>query len=448
MSYRLVIVIVSFGAIFSCSTSSAQSDWSLVQCINHALENNLQVKGSQLNFASVRQNQNLAIGNYLPTVNGDAGSTHYTGFSVDPQTNLLINSGYQLDYIWLGSSTNLFSGFANHRSLKKARIDVKAGTAQQKVVKDEIRITTTFGYLNAVMAQEQEEFLAALVKTTEANLERIKLMVANERLSMNDQLETEVSLAALRVQHSQAKGNVRLTLLSLGQLVQHESPTTFTVEAPNFTNNDAKAAVLKSDSTYYQASIENLPSAELARLNHESNLMDSKIANSAFFPTLSFNLGLSSFYTKNDGSSDAESYNTQFVNNRLQWFGLSLNIPILNGGSAYVASRKAAINSEISSNQLDQSNQQLQNTVSQSVTNVAVARENLFYSEQYLANAKALYDNSQKQLDLGTVTILQMSIAQNRFIEAKAQFTAATYDLLFKNMLLNYYLTGTVQTPN
>ena len=64
----------------------------LEQCINHALENNLQIKQAEINTQISEYNSSNSKYNLLPTVNGNAAWNNNFGRSVDPFTNQFTTS--------------------------------------------------------------------------------------------------------------------------------------------------------------------------------------------------------------------------------------------------------------------------------------------------------------------------------------------------------------------
>src|SRR5690349_4758568 len=67
--------------------SSAQQAWTLQQCINYALEHNIQVKQADLNRVSARENYEQSYATMLPSLNAGASQNYYYGRSIDPYTN-------------------------------------------------------------------------------------------------------------------------------------------------------------------------------------------------------------------------------------------------------------------------------------------------------------------------------------------------------------------------
>ncbi|HPE83985.1 MAG TPA: TolC family protein, partial [Aequorivita sp.] len=61
------IAIPFFFLILSISLSAQTKQWTLEECVNHALENNISVKQSELNVELTEADKMEAIGNFLPS---------------------------------------------------------------------------------------------------------------------------------------------------------------------------------------------------------------------------------------------------------------------------------------------------------------------------------------------------------------------------------------------
>ena len=80
----LVITILLF--LFS-SFTSAQQRWTLEQCIEAALQNNLTVQRADLSVQMAEHNYANTKGDFLPSVNGYARTNLNFGRTIDPFTN-------------------------------------------------------------------------------------------------------------------------------------------------------------------------------------------------------------------------------------------------------------------------------------------------------------------------------------------------------------------------
>ena len=69
--------------------SNAQKKWTLEECVNYALENNISIKQSKLDEDLAEISKSDAFGNYLPSVNVSASNAWNTGLTQDVTTGIL-----------------------------------------------------------------------------------------------------------------------------------------------------------------------------------------------------------------------------------------------------------------------------------------------------------------------------------------------------------------------
>ena len=67
----------------------AQKKWTLEECVNYALENNISIKQSRLDEDLADVSKRDAFGNYLPSVNASASNAWNTGLTQDVTTGVL-----------------------------------------------------------------------------------------------------------------------------------------------------------------------------------------------------------------------------------------------------------------------------------------------------------------------------------------------------------------------
>ena len=67
---KKVILFLCSLILLGFAPVKAQKVWSLEECINYALENNLQVKRQELNVQYNKNNYNQSYFNTLPNLNG------------------------------------------------------------------------------------------------------------------------------------------------------------------------------------------------------------------------------------------------------------------------------------------------------------------------------------------------------------------------------------------
>ena len=122
----------------------AQEPWSLEQCVEYALQNNLQVKQQELSAKLSENIYKSSKQNLLPTL-GFSGSHSYSKY-------ILADTSYwiQGNNLSLSTSVTLFDGLQNVNSIKKSNFDLKASYANIEKIKNDIALSLASSYLQII----------------------------------------------------------------------------------------------------------------------------------------------------------------------------------------------------------------------------------------------------------------------------------------------------------
>ena len=118
---RIIFLIVFFSACFlNPGFISAQEIWTLEKCIEHALENNLQIKLSKLNIETNESWLLQSKADLLPSLNVNGSYSYNFGRSIDPTTNTFVNNSIRSSGLGLSTNLPLFAGFQRTNSIQRS----------------------------------------------------------------------------------------------------------------------------------------------------------------------------------------------------------------------------------------------------------------------------------------------------------------------------------------
>ena len=120
MKLKLILI----AALFSASICVSQKKWTLKECVDHALDNNITVQQSLLNLELAKLNVKNAKGNFLPNLNTSASQRLNFGsfLGID---GTRISRDTRGNSVSANSSTTLFNGFRNLNTYKQAKLGVE-----------------------------------------------------------------------------------------------------------------------------------------------------------------------------------------------------------------------------------------------------------------------------------------------------------------------------------
>ena len=207
--------------------------WTLEECINHALENNIQIQQSELNLLIT--NQNLAQSKYgmLPNINGFASHTYNFGQTIDPFTNQFATSQVRSNSLSLSSSVTLFNGFQTLNTVKKNQADLQASRFDMEKMQNDISLNIANFYLQILFSHELVKNAERQLQVTSGQITRIQKLVDAGSLPEGNLREIQAQYASEELQKINAENQLNITTLNLAQILRLEDASNFDVVMPN-----------------------------------------------------------------------------------------------------------------------------------------------------------------------------------------------------------------------
>ncbi|MBN2612571.1 MAG: TolC family protein [Bacteroidales bacterium] len=416
----------------------AQKAWSLEECIDYALQNNLVVKRQELNVKYNRNNYSQSKFNALPNLN--AGVNH--GFT-DGSGEYVVNNKVYANDVWSGSvylnsSLNLFNGFQTINDIKQKKYLFLQSQSDLKKQQNDISIAIANGYLTVLFAKELKEVAENKLGVTTLQAERTKKMVEVGNVAQGEFLQIKAQEANDKTSVINAKNDLEIAVLNLTQLLDLDSTAGFDIVVPQY----IEVELLSNPETVqdiYDAALNTMPqikSAEYALKSSEKQLSKSW---GMLSPSFSLNGNLGSDYVKNP-DLPADSYFKQLDNNTRKSVGLSVNIPIFN----QLQIKNAISNSKLQVNdyslQLDIAKMALYKEVQQAHADAQAAREKYFSSVEAVNYNEEAFKYTSQKMEVGLVNSVDYNIAQNNLISAQSSMLQAKYEYIFKLKILDFYL--------
>jgi len=193
--------------------------WSLQECMEYAIENNLQIKQQTLSLDDAEIGIQNAYGSYLPDLNGNANNRWNTGLTIDPISNTanritVRNSSYSL-----GTRIAIFSGMQNYNRLQQAKLQKIANQYNIDTTKDNVRLQIANSYLQIVVQRENLEVLRAQHEITLEQLKRTQQLISAGNLPKGDILELEATSATDLQNIANAENSVLIAKTAMKQLL-------------------------------------------------------------------------------------------------------------------------------------------------------------------------------------------------------------------------------------
>lgn len=453
------------------TNSFAQKKWTLQECVEYAIKNNISLKQSELDINSAEIAKKDAIGNFLPTINAQGSHSWNIGLNQDITTGLLQNQTTQFTSVGASSSITLYNGLQNQLRFQKSRLTKIAADLQYAKLKDDVSLNVANAYLQIVFNKEFVKAQKEQVTLSEKQLKRTDESVKAGLIPRGDLLDVEATLTSNKQKLVDAENNLFLSKITLAQLLQLEDYTNFEIADVDYAVMKNEVLNEKTENIIEKAKQER-NEIKIAENSVALAEKDIKIAKGAYQPSLgafySFNTRAS--YSKRivgveldqtnptsvigvvDGTGQAvvePNYNyilgnplsvfKQFDQYKGHNFGFQLNIPILNGLSVRNNVARTKIALERSQNALKLAETDLERTIYTAVTNAKGAKTAYESAQIALDARKNAFNYAKEKYEVGMMNSFDFNQAQTLYLTAQSDLLRAKYDYIFKVKIVEFY---------
>jgi outer membrane protein len=456
-------------SIFSITSfqSFAQRAWTLEECVQHALENNLRLKQSRLQSQNQQATLTQLRMQRLPTVSANSSLSYNYGRSIDPFTNSYLQQAIQSNNVQLQATVNIFSGFQVVNNIKAGKMDAEVWKNDLKVSENDLALNVASFYLQILLAKELQEAAEVQVKLSEAQAERAKILFEAGRAAEGDYLQVEAQKANDVYTLTNAKNNVQLSYLNLWQLLDVNPDTLNSIAIPN--TLELPTSYVPSADEIYNSTLLSRPEVMAATFRLHSAEYGLKSAQGGRYPRLLGFGNISSLYssTRKDISNvtlvgfdpsgvvlrtqdtvyaprfryDTKTtpYAKQFNNNFGQAWGLSLQIPILNGWSVNTAIQRAKINIENANLNMKIVQNGLYKNIMQACLDLKAGSQKYQASKNSFEAQSKSFQFAKIKYDNGASNYTDYLLILTGKARAEANYIQAKYELAFKYKVVQFY---------
>lgn len=456
--------------LFLNQSLKAQEAWSLQQCIDYALENNVNLKMTALN-QDFAQNTLLQtkMDIYTPLVN--AGVTHNFNFSnsVDPLTFQFVNQNTQSSVYTLNANFSVFEGMSRINNMRANKNELTATELEIEEAKNQTRLSVTNLYLQILVAEEVLKIAEERLKLTKAQFRNTNELVKSGVLARGDLLEVEAQMANEELSIVNAENNVVRAYNQLKNLLQLPPFEPFEIQKVDFQDeNDFNV----NPELLINRSFVNMPNLLGAEFRMQAAEKKLKAARGALSPSLSVsgrigtnyfslaqerigeqssgpipvgvvgNTGDVVFTQQNVPVFGDLSYGQQFERNVNESFSVNLSIPIFGKWQRMISINNAKINIINAEYNIESKKIQLQEEVFNAYTEAKAAGKRLEAASKSVEASELAFDFANEKQKAGVINSVELETVKNRLINAQAEYVQAKYEFAFRKMIVNFYDTG------
>jgi len=460
--------------LFTLLAQGQTKKWTLIECVEYALENNISVRQSELDLETADIEKLTAIGNFIPSLDANSTVSENTGLSFNPVTNNAQTTTFLSVTGRVNVGYTVFNGLRNIRQLQRAKISKLANEYRLDKMKDDISLFVANGYLEVILNKANLKVFKAQNAVTKEQIKQTQELVDAGSLPRGDLLEIQATDATEQQSIVNAENQIQISLISLAQLLLIDDYENFDIQDEGYDIVDEGITERDVDEII-QGARENRSEIKIAEQDVELAEKDLQIARGSYYPTISAFFGYDTRFTDatsfneildpdnpvtterigfvQDTGQDvvgefpntttvvtgADPFFEQLYQNDGIAYGLSLNIPIFNGFSTRANVKRNMVNLDRARLQLEQAELDLESNVYQAYVDAKGAFKSYEAAKKAVESQELAYEYAKERYDVGLTNAFDFSQSKFRYDNARIDLNNAKYDYIFKLKVLELF---------
>ncbi len=463
-----IFLLIANGAVAQADSTH----WDLARCIDYALKNNISVRQAdlQVRFAQVDYLQGKMALYPSASFNGNLGLS--SGRNQDPTTFGLTTVSYAFNQYSLQASVDLFNWFSKKNNVAVKALNVESGMLAAEKARNDVALNVAAAYLQALLANEQVNVAVVQVQQTSSQLDRTRKQVDAGALPELNAVQLESQLATDSSNLVTARSNANLAILQMKALLNLDAAASFDIDKPPVESIPVDPIAELQPDAVYELAVANQPQQKADEVNIKAAKKSIEVARAQRYPTFSLFGSLGT--TFNNKAQEVKSvsqanvplgtvqvgatnyqvypinpypvynygnigYFNQLNQNFRQSVGISVGIPILNGGTLRAAWQRSKLNLEQVELTKEQNSLTLKQDIYRAYNDAMAALQKFNANRKAVDAAQKAAEFAQKRYDVNLLSTYDLINSQNSLQTARIQLLYAQYDYVFKMKVLEFY---------
>ncbi len=434
--YNLVFFLLfSISSYVPFNRISAQKVWSLSDCIQYALENNIDIKRQKIQMqkqAIELQTQKMSR---LPDLGINGTQKFDFGRSLNRE-NTYDDMNSQNSSFSISTEVPLFTGMKTTHTIAMQKLELKVHNENLGKIENDISIQIAVNYFQILLNKEILAIAKEQIALSKELLEITQTLELHGKVAGSQVFDVQAQLANDELNAIKAQNVLRLSIVDMVQLLEINEIYGFDVAT---INEDIMSFFVPSSQDVYTVAEQIMPEIKSAELSVESSYKAIKIAQSGYYPTLSLAAGISSNYY-HYSNMENPSFSNQFENNLQKTVYLTLRIPLFNRLSTRNAVKIARKNWEDNRLLAEQTHKTLYKEIQKAYYDALSAQE------KFESTQKAVYANSEalryawEKYNAGKFTAYEYNEIKLKLANSQSEQAQAKYEFMLQKKLLDFYL--------
>ncbi len=424
--------------------------WTLEECIQYALDQNLDIRKSGLTIMTNEERALQAKAGVLPSVNASVSQNFSWNRSADMEIDPITNMSTIKDYgsfkggnntsYGINSNVTLFNGGRLNNEIKQSDLNIQSSKYNLETIRESVSLNILNAFLQVLFAEEQ-------VRNTEKQIESTtgQLNLATERLNLRiisqaDYLQVKSQLASEKLSLANAQSQLSIARVNLMQMMELPVTDEFQIAEPSLEEslNQQRSPMVTS---IFDTAMAIKPQIKSAALDKEIAQLDEKIAKAGYLPSLSANAGISTGASIDAFTGDdlRFSYADQMDHALSPSAGLTLSIPIYQKRQVKTSVALAKINAMNAEISETATKNQLRKNIEQACQDVISAQAEYEASLEKYQSTKESSALSDEKFNQGIINSVDYIVSKTNLIVSESQLLQSKYNLIFSYKILDFY---------
>lgn len=434
-------IFALLAGLLAASPIMAQKTWTLAECVDYALANNISLQKARANVDTQEANIYERKGALLPSLHASVQQ----GLNWRPlseSANNFVNNGiasssarhatYSGSY-GVNASWTAWNGGRNQMNVESAELsrDIAALAVDQS--SNNIAEQIAQLYVQILYMEEALKVNEQLLQHDRTIYQRGQDMVEQGQMSRSDltQLEAQVASGEYDVVNTRTQiAQVKLALKQLLELAPEDD-----IEVSATAISDEKALSLIADKMdVYDYALAERPEIKASQLSIEQTHLNTRMAKAQRLPTLSLGAGLSDSHMSGGRSDDK-----QMRNNLATSISAGLQIPLFDQRQAKAAIQRAKIAELTAQLDMQDAQKQLYQTIEQYWLNATNNQQKYIASKARVKSMQTNYTLLEDQFNLGLKNIVDLLQSRDNLLNANQTNLQDKYTTVLNMILLDFY---------
>lgn len=426
----LVSFIIGLVSVSLMAQQQPTKVWTLEDCVNYAVSNNLSVKSSEYNVALQETQLEDSKNQLLPSASGSASLGYNFG---KPNVHDSFNNS-----LGVSAGVTLYNGNRTKYNIQSATNQLEIAHLNTEQIKSNLAVQIVNAYLNVLYNREGVKLAKDQVKISQQLLDGINELVNAGVKARNDLFQAEANLATNEEGLVSAENNLEIALLQLAQILQIPYEN---FEVADVSLNIDEATLKYSNSQMiYDKALTWRPEILIADKQIEDTDVQILSAKSGHLPVVSASYNFSTGYFLDvESSLKQPGYFEQLKNGRGHGLGVSLSVPIFDRFSTKLNTQRANIRRHIAENDLENQRIALRSEIDKAYIDAKTSLKTFEATKKTVEAQQEAFRTAEERYNLGVMTSYNFEQVRNQLVQAQSSYIRAKYNYIFKIKFLEIY---------